>query len=241
MENQFNSYQDLSNANSGSDVRSFFNSVFAYMGGALAITGFVAYQFGHSETLMNYLISPTGGMSMLGYVIMFAPLGLVLLMSFALNRLSIMALAGIFFLYATLMGASMSFIFLIYTSASIYKTFACSSLLFGTMAVLGYTTKQDLSMMGRILTMALVGIVIASLVNYFMHSSTMEYIISLVGVAVFTGLTAYDMQKLKQIAETEGHTMPKNKLALMGALNLYLDFVNLFMMLLRLFGGRRND
>ncbi|MEQ1734233.1 MAG: Bax inhibitor-1/YccA family protein [Bacteroidia bacterium] len=241
MDNQFNSYQDLSNVNSGSDVRSFFNSVFAYMGGALAITGLVAYQFGNTPELMNYLISPTGGMSILGYVIMFAPLGLVLLMSFALNRLSIGVLAGIFFLYATLMGASMSFIFLIYTAASIYKTFLCSSLLFGTMAVLGYTTKQDLSAMGRILSMALIGIVIASLVNFFMKSTMMEYIISLVGVVVFTGLTAYDMQKLKEIAQTEGHAMPKNKLALMGALNLYLDFVNLFLMLLRLFGGRRND
>jgi uncharacterized protein len=240
MENQFNSYQDLSSTNSSTNVRSFFNAVFAYMGAALAITGFVAYQFGHSPALMSYLVGENG-LSILGYVIMFAPIGLVLLMSFALNRLSIGVLGAIFFLYATLMGASMSFIFLIYTASSIYKTFLCSSLLFGTMAVLGYTTKQDLSGMGRILTMALIGIVIASLVNFFMKSTMMEYIISLVGVVVFTGLTAYDMQKLKNIAETEGHTMPKNKLALMGALNLYLDFVNLFMMLLRLFGGRRND
>jgi FtsH-binding integral membrane protein len=241
MDNQFNSYQDLSNVNSGSDVRSFFNLVFAYMAFALAISGLVAYQFGNTPELMAYLKNPTGGSTILGWIVVLAPLGLIMLIGGAVNKLSIAVLTGLFLLFSALIGCSMSSIFLIYTATSIYKTFLCSSLLFGTMAVLGYTTKQDLSAMGRILTMALIGIVIASLVNFFMKSSMMQYIISVIGVVVFTGLTAYDMQKLKEIAQTEGHTMPKNKLALMGALNLYLDFVNLFSMLLNLFGDRRND
>jgi hypothetical protein len=221
-------------------VSTFLANVFTYMGGALAITGLLAYWFGTTPDLMTNLISPTGGATTLGYVVMFSPLAFVLVMSFAFNKLSSFALLGLFVLYAAVMGLSMSFIFYIYTSASIASTFFITAATFGVMAVLGYTTKQDLTKFGSILIMALIGIIIASVVNMFLGNGMLDIIISCVGVLVFTGLTAYDVQKLKRIgAGVEYGSESSNKLAIMGALNLYLDFVNLFMMLLRLFGDRR--
>jgi FtsH-binding integral membrane protein len=135
---------------------------------------------------------------------------------------------------------SLSFIFLAYTSGSIFSTFIAASAMFGVMSVVGYTTKTDLTKFGSIMMMGLVGIIIASLINMFMQSSGMDYIISFVGVLVFTGLTAYDVQKMKNIgAGIELGTATTSKLVIMGALNLYLDFINLFIMLLRLFGDRK--
>ncbi|MFT7085936.1 MAG: FtsH-binding integral membrane protein [Vicingaceae bacterium] len=221
-------------------VSTFLANVFTYMGGALAITGLLAYWFGNTPSLMTYLINPTGGATLLGYVVMFSPLAFVLVMSFAFNKLSSFALLGLFILYAAVMGLSMSFIFLAYTASSIASTFFITAATFGVMAVLGYTTKQDLTKFGSILFMALIGIIIASIVNMFLGNGMLDIIISCVGVLVFTGLTAYDVQKLKRIgAGVEYGSESSNKLAIMGALNLYLDFVNLFMMLLRLFGDRR--
>lgn len=221
-------------------VSTFLANVFTYMGGALAITGLLAYWFGNTPSLMTYLINPTGGATLLGYVVMFSPLAFVLVMSFAFNKLSSFSLLGLFILYAAVMGLSMSFIFLAYTASSIASTFFITAATFGVMAVLGYTTKQDLTKFGSILFMALIGIIIASIVNMFLGNGMLDIIISCVGVLVFTGLTAYDVQKLKRIgAGVEYGSESSNKLAIMGALNLYLDFVNLFMMLLRLFGDRR--
>ena len=218
----------------------FLANVFTYMGGALAITGLLAYWFGSTPSLMTYLINPLGGATLLGYVVMFSPLAFVLVMSFAFNKLSSFALLGLFIVYAAVMGLSMSFIFLAYTASSIASTFFITAATFGVMAVLGYTTKQDLTKFGSILFMALIGIIIASVVNMFLGNGMLDIIISCVGVLVFTGLTAYDVQKLKRIgAGVEYGSESSNKLAIMGALNLYLDFVNLFMMLLRLFGDRR--
>lgn len=220
-------------------VKSFLSNVFIYMSGALAITGVLAYWFGNSESLMSYLVGETG-MTMLGWVVMFAPLAFVLVMSFAFNKLSSFALLLLFIAYSTVMGVSLGFIFLAYTASSIASTFFVTSATFGVMAVVGYTTKQDLTKFGKILMMALIGIIIASVVNMFLGSAFMDYVISIIGVLVFTGLTAYDVQKLKRIgAGVEYGSESANKLAIMGALNLYLDFVNLFMMLLRLFGDRR--
>lgn len=221
-------------------VSTFLANVFTYMGGALAITGLLAYWFGNTPSLMTYLISPMGGATLLGYVVMFSPLAFVLVMSFAFNKLSSFSLLGLFILYAAVMGLSMSFIFLAYTASSIASTFFITAATFAVMAVLGYTTKQDLTKFGSILIMALIGIIIASVVNMFLGNGMLDIIISCVGVLVFTGLTAYDVQKLKRIgAGVEYGSESSNKLAIMGALNLYLDFVNLFMMLLRLFGDRR--
>ena len=235
-----NSNIETSGVQTKDAVSTFLANVFTYMGGALAITGLLAYWFGSTPSLITYLINPLGGATILGYVVMFSPLAFVLVMSFAFKKLSSFALLGLFILYAVVMGLSMSFIFLAYTASSIASTFFITAATFGVMAVLGYTTKQDLTKFGSILIMALIGIIIASVVNMFLGNGMLDIIISCVGVLVFIGLTAYDVQKLKRIgAGVEYGSESSNKLAIMGALNLYLDFVNLFMMLLRLFGNRR--
>ena len=235
-----NSNIETSGVQTKDAVSTFLANVFTYMGGALAITGLLAYWFGSTPSLITYLINPLGGATILGYVVMFSPLAFVLVMSFAFKKLSSFALLGLFILYAVVMGLSMSFIFLAYTASSIASTFFITAATFGVMAVLGYTTKQDLTKFGSILIMALIGIIIASVVNMFLGNGMLDIIISCVGVLVFIGLTAYDVQKLKRIgAGVEYGSESSNKLAIMGALNLYLDFVNLFMMLLRLFGDRR--
>jgi len=161
-------------------------------------------------------------------------------MSFGINKIAYPVLLILFIAFAALMGISLSFIFLVYTSALITNVFLITSLVFGVMAVAGYTTNQDLTKFGSLMIMGLFGIIIASVVNMFMHSAQMDYIISYIGVAVFVGLTAYDVQKLKRIGEgIELGTASAGKMAIMGALTLYLDFINLFLMLLRVFGGRR--
>ncbi|MBU0487230.1 MAG: Bax inhibitor-1/YccA family protein [Bacteroidetes bacterium] len=220
--------------------RSFMANVFSWMFGALAITAFISYYFSHSPELMASLISPTGGLSTLGWVVLIAPVGLALLMSFGINKLSAAIMTFIFIIYSLLMGMSLSFIFLMYTANSIYVTFGVSAAMFGVMALVGYFTTTDLTKFGSIMMMGLVGIIIASVINFFMHSETMGYIISIVGVLVFTGLTAYDVQKLKNIAGSLDHDPEmKKKATIMGALNLYLDFINLFLFLLRFLGDRK--
>lgn len=221
--------------------KTFMASVFSWMFAALAITSVVAYYFGNSMELISMLINPeVGGLTMLGYIVMFAPLAFVLVMSFGFNRISYPVLLFLFLVYSAVMGMSLSFIFLAYTSGSIFSTFIAASAMFGVMAAVGYTTQTDLTKFGSIMMMGLVGIIIASLINMFMHSGTMDYIISFIGVLVFTGLTAYDVQKLKNIgAGVEFGTAATSKLVIMGALNLYMDFINLFIMLLRLFGDRK--
>ncbi len=221
--------------------KTFMSSVFSWMFAALAITSIVAYYFGNSVELLSMLINTqVGGLTTLGYVVMFSPLAFILLISFGFNRISYPVLLFLFLLYSAVMGMSLSFIFLAYTSGSIFSTFIAASAMFGVMSVVGYTTKTDLTKFGSIMMMGLVGIIIASLINLFMHSGTMDYIISFVGVLVFTGLTAYDVQKLKNIgAGIEFGTATASKLVIMGALNLYMDFINLFIMLLRLFGDRK--
>ncbi|MEQ8908024.1 MAG: Bax inhibitor-1/YccA family protein [Vicingaceae bacterium] len=226
---------------SAEQVKAFLSNVFTYMAGALAITGVIAYWFSSSESMMNLLVNTqTGGMTILGYAVMFSPLIFVLVMSFSFNRLSSFSLLLLFIAYSAVMGMSLSFIFLAYTAASITSTFFITAATFGTMALVGYTTKQDLTKFGSILMMAVIGLVVAMIINMFLGSAMMDYIISCVGVLIFTGLTAYDVQKLKRIGSgVEYGTESTNKLAVMGALTLYLDFVNLFLFLLRLFGDRR--
>lgn len=237
--NNFNYVQSQDEAAAMS--RTFMSSVFSWMFAALAITSVVAYYFGNSVELLSLLINPEAGrLSGLGYVVMFSPFAFILVMSFGFNRISYPVLLFLFLLYSAVMGMSLSFVFLTYTASSIFSTFIATSAMFGTMAIIGYTTKTDLTKFGSIMMMGLIGIIIAGLVNMFMHSDTMSYIISFVGVLVFTGLTAYDVQKLKNIGTgVEMGTASTGKLVIMGALSLYLDFVNLFVMMLRLFGDRR--
>jgi uncharacterized protein len=221
--------------------RTFIANVFGWMFLALAITALTAYYFASTPSMLSYLIdSATGSMTMLGWIVLFAPIGFVLLMSFGYQRLSISSLSLLFFLFSVLMGASLSFVLLAYTGASVFKTFLVSSTMFGIMAFTGYVTKRDLSRFGSIMFMGLIGIIIASLVNMFTRSQTFDYIISFIGVLVFTGLTAYDVQKLKRIgAGAEYGAENTRKLALLGALSLYLDFINLFLFLLRFLGNRK--
>ncbi|HRU60273.1 MAG TPA: Bax inhibitor-1/YccA family protein [Bacteroidia bacterium] len=243
MENNWNSPFGQPAAPASQAVsRSFISGVFSWMGIALAISAITAYVFGTDASYMSYLINTErGGLSVLGYIVMFAPIGLVLLMGFGINRLSVPALTGVFLVYSVLMGMSLSFIFLAYTQSVIYQVFFISAAMFGVMALLGYTTKTDLTKLGSLLFMALIGIVIASLVNMFLRSPGFSYVISFIAVIVFTGLTAYDVQKLKQIGtQTEAGSEATAKLSIMGALTLYLDFINLFLALLRIFGGRRD-
>jgi FtsH-binding integral membrane protein len=225
-------------------AKNFMANVFSFMFLALAISAGFAYLFANNLELMLYMVKETGGLNILGYIVMFAPLGFVLLMSFGYARLSAPVLMALFIVYAAITGISFSFILLAYTANSVFGCFLSASAMFGIMAVMGYTTKQDLTTFGRIMFMGLIGIIIASLVNLFLGSDTMDYVISFIGVMVFTGLTAYDVQKLKRIGEgIEAEGTPAvdvKKRAVMGALTLYLDFINLFLMLLRLFGSRRD-
>ncbi|WP_219223295.1 Bax inhibitor-1/YccA family protein [Pedobacter antarcticus] len=230
----------------GTVAKKFFANVFLWMFVALGISTAAAVYMANTPEMLNYLINQeTGKMSILGYVAMFAPLGLVMLMSAGLNKLSYTALLGVFILYSLLTGVSLSFILLIYASSSVIGCFAAAAGIFGLMAVLGYTTNTDLSKFGPILMVGVVGLVIAMVVNMFLQSSQFDYIMSFFGVAIFTALTAYDVQKLKRIGaglEENGSTMAdadSKKLAIMGALSLYLDFINIFLFLLRIFGGRK--
>jgi FtsH-binding integral membrane protein len=240
MENRNQSFMNSQGEQIVSSSRTFIAGVFSWMFLALLITAVAAYLFSSSPELMSMLIKETGGLSALGYIVMFAPLGLVLLLSFGINKLSFPAMSGVYILYSLITGISLSFILLAFTSESIFKTFLITSAMFGTMAVMGYTTKMDLTRFGSILSMFLVGLVIAMVVNIFMKSGTMSYIIDIAGILIFTGLTAYDMQRIKTMGENSvaGEESTK-KMMLMGALTLYLDFINMFLFLLRLFGSRK--
>jgi len=231
---------------SATTVRLFLANVFSYMTLALVISGVMAWWFASTPALYGYLFNTDAdgfitGSSILGYVVMFAPLGLVLLMGGLVNKMSGMMLMIAFFGFFAIMGISLCYIFFAYSMAAIIKVFFITSAVFGTMAVAGYTTKTDLTKMGSILMIGLIGIIIASVVNMFLKSDTMSYLVSIIGVVVFTGLTAYDVQRLKTMGEQVATgTESAKKMALMGALSLYLNFINLFLMLLRLFGGNRN-
>lgn len=217
-------------------------SVFAWMTVALLITTIASLLFAYVPGLAGSLVTVDefgrGKLSVFAWVVMLAPLGFVLLMSFGYNRLSYPALIGLFLVYSAINGISLSFIFMIYAIGSIVNVFLSTVALFAVMAIAGYTTKTDLTKLGSLLMIGLIGIVIASLINMFMGSEKMDYIISILGVIIFTGLTAYDVQKIKQIGMEDDGSTPFRKIAILGALNLYLDFINLFLYLLRLFGKR---
>ncbi len=246
MEEQNYHYQDKSIFVQEQSVsKKFFANVFTWMFVALGLSTLAAYLFGTNLELMGFLVTAEGKMSIFGYVAMFAPLGLVLLMGFGFSKLSYPALIGIFILYSALTGISLSFILLAYTSASVVSCFAAAAGIFGLMAVLGYTTDVDLSKFGPILMVGLVGLIIASVINWFLNSPTFSYVMSFFGVALFTALTAYDVQKIKRIGEgievngDQVTQVESNKMAIVGALTLYLDFLNIFLFLLRIFGGRK--
>jgi len=251
MEQQNYQYQDNSVFVQEKSVsKKFFANVFLWMFVALSLSTVAAYLFGTNEQLMQYLlnINPATGkvsMSIFGYVAMFAPLGLVLLMGFGLSRLSLPALIGVFVLYSVLTGVSLSFILLTYTSGSIVSCFAGAAGIFGIMAFMGYTTNIDLSKFGPILMVGVIGLVIASVINMFVQSEQFSLFMAFIGIAIFTALTAYDVQKIKRIGEgieASGEQVlqiESKKMAIVAALSLYLDFLNIFLFLLRIFGSRK--
>lgn len=221
-------------------VNSFLKTVFLIMGAGLAITGVTSYLF--ANRLMN---DPQLLMTVFGtgfrYVIMFAPLAAVLVLSFAINRINYLTAAILFGLVSFLYGISFSAIFLIYTQGSIASAFFTASAVFFAMAIVGITTKTDLTQMGSYLMIALIGVIIASLVNLFIGSSMLQTGIAALSVIIFTGLTAYDVQKLQQIGfnvNVQDENVQKH--AILGALTLYMDFINLFLALLQLMGSRRD-
>lgn len=215
----------------------FLAKTFNWMAVGLAITGVVAYLTAATGVAYSIIGSP------LFYVLIFAELGLVFYLSARISKIQASTATGLFVGYSVLNGLTLSVIFLAYTSSSIAATFFITAGMFGSMAVYGLVTKRDLSGWGSFLFMGLIGIIIASIVNIFLQSSAVSWVVSMIGVIVFTGLTAYDVQKIKRIGEegimSQGSEAIR-KGAIMGALTLYLDFINLFLMLLRFFGGARD-
>jgi FtsH-binding integral membrane protein len=237
--NQNSNSFDATYAESASMSKTFVSNVFTWMSLALVVTSLVAYAFGTEHSLKNLLFNESGRTGLF-WIAAFAPLGLVLLMGARFQRMSLGAMVGLFGAFSILMGISLGSIFMIYEMDSILATFGITGLTFGAMALLGYTTKTDLTKFGSILIMALIGIIIASVINaWFLQSGPLGYVISILGVLIFTGLTAYDVQKLKRIgAGADMRDASTQKLVIFGALTLYLDFINLFLFLLRFFGSR---
>jgi FtsH-binding integral membrane protein len=216
-------------------LRAYMLRVYNYMAGGLALTGIIAYVAASSRFYQSIASTP------LIWVIMLAPLGFVLVLSFGIHRMSAGTAMVLFWLYAAVMGLSMGSIFLVFTGESIARVFFIAAATFGAMTLYGYTTKSDLSRFGAFLLMGLIGVVIASLVNIFLGSSTLQFVISIIGVIVFVGLTGYDTQRIKEMYLESDTDEVEGKKAILGALALYLDFINLFMLLLQLFGQRRQE
>ena len=228
-------------------LRAYMLKVYNYMATGILLTGIVAlitFKMAVTTDASGAIVGlePLGQaiyLSGLKWVVMLAPLGVVFYMSFGINKMSASKAQTTFWVFAGLMGLSLSSILLIYTGMSVTRVFFICSATFGAMSIYGYTTKRDLTKLGSFLMMGLIGIIIASVVNIFLKSTMMYFVISILGVLIFVGLTAYDTQKIKNMymASDSGELMGKK--AVMGALTLYLDFINLFIMLLRLFGQRR--
>lgn len=214
------------------DLRAYMLRVYNYMTAGVGLTGvaaFLTYRFTGPELLQSPLM----------WVFMLAPLGLVILISARIHTLSVETARALFFLYAALVGVSLSTIFHVYTQSSITRVFFISAAAFGALSIWGYTTQRNLSGFGTFLFMGLIGILIASLVNLFLRSSGLDWMISVIGVGVFAGLTAYDNQRIRLMYNAGDSEISTGRKAVIGALSLYLNFINLFMMLLRLMGGRR--
>lgn len=240
-QNQDYTYQNVIQIEDATQSRKFIAGVFSWMFVALGISSIAAYLFASTPALLQLLVDTTTGQATILYwVALFSPFAFVMIMSFGVNRISYLGLSLLYIAYSAVTGISLSLILLIYTASSVSGVFLTSAVVFGIMAVAGYTTKTDLTKFGSLMIMLLVGIIVATLINMFLHSSGLEMLISYIGVAVFVGLTAYDVQKLKRIgAGLEYGDASAKKMALMGGLTLYLDFVNLFLFLLRIFGRRK--
>src|ERR1700716_129836 len=216
-------------------LRAHMQRVYNYMAGGLVLTGIVAYGAAVSGFYQSIAGTP------LLWIVMLAPLGFVLVLIFGIERMSAATATLLFWLYAAVMGLSLGSIFLVFTGESIARVFFITAATYGVMSLYGYTTRSDLSRFGSFLMMGLIGIVIASLVNIFVGSSLLQFAISIIGVIVFVGLTAYDTQRIKEMYLESDTAEIAGKKAMLGALSLYLDFINLFMIFLQLFGQRRDN
>jgi len=226
-------------------LRSYMLRVYNYMASGVAITGVVAYltyMFAVVDSGAGLQLTPFGNLifaSAFKWVVIFAPLGMVFFLSARINSMSLSAAQIAFWVFAALMGLSLGSIFLVYAHASIARVFFITAASFGALSLYGYTTQRDLSAWGSFLFMGLIGIIIAMLVNLFLASSALQFAISVIGILIFAGLTAYDTQQIKEMYYAGDDGTVAGRKAVMGALRLYLDFINLFMMLLQLFGDRR--
>ena len=228
-------------------LRAYMLKVYNYMATGVLLTGIIAlitFKFSAEVNSLGKIVAYTDFGNTIFFsgwrwLVMLAPLGIVFYMSFGINKMSAARAQTVFWVFAGLMGLSLSWIFMVYTPYSITRVFFITSGTFGAMSIYGYTTKRDLTKLGSFLMMGLIGIIIASVVNWFMKSTMMYYVISILGVLIFVGLTAYDTQKIKNMYAASDSGEVIGKKAVMGALTLYLDFINLFIMLLRLFGQRR--
>lgn len=216
-------------------LRAFMLRVYNYMAAALVFTGIISYGVSNSPEMLQAIYGTP-----LMYVVFFAPVGISVFLGVRLQQMSVTTAQTLFWVFAALIGLSLSSIFVIYTSESIIRVFFISASMFAAASLYGYTTKKDLSPIGSFLFMGVVGIVIASAVNMFMQSSQLSWMISMVAVGVFAGLTAYDNQRLKEMYSDAWQRDQTEKVAIIGALNLYMDFINLFVHLLRLLGDRKN-
>ena len=228
-------------------LRAYMLKVYNYMATGVLLTGIISlisFKLSADISASGQIIAlkPYGNAifnSGLKWIIMLAPLAVIFYMSFGINKMSTSRAQTVFWIFASLMGLSLSWILLVYTGVSVARVFFITSATFGAMSIYGYTTKRDLTKLGSFLMMGLIGIIIASLVNIFLKSTMMHFVISILGVLIFVGLTAYDTQKIKNMYSASDTIETSGKKAIMGALTLYLDFINLFIMLLRLFGQRR--
>jgi FtsH-binding integral membrane protein len=224
-------------------LRQHMLRVYNYMASGLTLTGIVAYAAGNSPAIMNLLYAqgPSGQLSptVLAWIAMLAPVGMVFFLAARIHAMQASTAQAMFWVYSALMGLSLANIFLVFTGASIARVFFVTAATFAGMSLYGYTTKRDLSRFGSFLFMGLIGVLIASVVNIFLASSALHFVVSVVGVLVFVGLTAYDTQEIKSIYLESDDSEVAGKKAIMGALKLYLDFINIFVMLLQLFGERR--
>ncbi len=230
---------DNNNSYSAEISRVFFRNVYTYMFGALGISGILAYMVGTDESTFKTIFISGDSISPIFWVVAFAPVGIGLLIQWAYQRLSMGFLLALFIVYSGLMGLSLSSIFMVYNMGAIASTFFVAAGAFAGMAILGYTTKMDLTKFGSLLYMVFIGMFIAGIVNIFIGSDTMGFVIACLGVFVFTGLTAYQMQQLKAVSmQPDLSEEDRNKLSLIGGLQLYILFVNLFLSLLRILGSR---
>jgi FtsH-binding integral membrane protein len=223
----------LAGTESDSGLRQYMLRVYNYMAGGLVLTGAVAYAAAASGVYQAIVDTP------LFWIVALAPLGLVFLLSFRIDKMGLGAAQLIFWVYAGLVGLSLAGLFLVYTGTSIARVFFIAAATFGAMSLYGYTTRSDLSRFGSFLIMGLIGIIIAGVVNIFVGSSGLQFAISVIGVFIFVGLTAWDTQRIKDLYLAADYDVVAGKKAIMGALALYLDFLNLFLMLMQLFGDRR--